>query len=56
MNGFIIGLVFGLAISAAFFTSMSTPNSVWKRDAVEHQAAHYEMNPKTGTTKFIWNQ
>ena len=45
-----------LSIGCGFFLGLSCEDSIYKHQAIEHNAAHYEMNPKTGESTWKWNQ
>jgi hypothetical protein len=51
-NSFIAGLSIGIGTAFLFFTFFGDFDFVWHRDAVKHNAAHYDGQ----TGAFTWNQ
>lgn len=52
--GFICGICIGGVLCCFLASDLS--NFCWKREAVKHGAAHYEMDPATGKTEWKWNK
>lgn len=45
-----------MIIALSMLTAGCVVHGIWKAEAIKHQAAHYEMNPTNGSTRFVWNQ
>lgn len=48
---FLIGLGLGLAMGV--FATLATVNDIWSMHLVNQGVAHYEVDAKTGKTKFV---
>lgn len=55
-KGFCFGMVFGLIIGLSVGTICGGKLSDldWRKHAVEHSAAEWQINPKTGKKQFVW--
>lgn len=45
----IVGVICGFLLGGCAVVSFE------RHQAIAHNAAHYEVNPTTGETKFVWN-
>ena len=43
------------ALLIGFFFGVMVQREACKEAIIAHHAAHYEVNPATGETKFVWN-
>ncbi len=45
-------------VTALIVTALTLGASInyWERQAVGHKAAHWQLNDRTGSTTFVWNE
>lgn len=51
--GFLLGLFLGVVVS--FFVTLAFTNTRYTNAAIEANVAHYEVDPLTGKTKFVYD-
>lgn len=52
---FALGVILGMVVDTAIDISMDGTPRQWHRQAIAHHAAHFEVNPTTGETTFVWH-